>query len=33
MFAYGALLIPLLSCGNYLAQRRAIQRQETSLLA
>jgi hypothetical protein len=32
MFAYGALVIPLLSCGNYLAQKRSIQRQETALI-
>jgi hypothetical protein len=32
MFAYGALVIPLLSFGNYLAQRRSIRRQETAQL-
>jgi hypothetical protein len=33
MFAYGALLIPLMSCGNDLAQNRSIRRQETAMLA
>lgn len=28
MFAYGALLIPLVSYGNYLAQKRSIRKQE-----
>ena len=33
MFAHGALLIPLVSYGNYLAQKRAIRRQEEALIA
>lgn len=32
-FARGALLIPLLSYGNYLAQKRSISRQVTAMLA
>ncbi len=32
MFAYGALVIPLLSFGNYLAQLRSIRRQEAALV-
>ena len=32
MFAKGVLLIPLLSFGNYLAQRRSIRKQETAQL-
>ncbi|MHB1561728.1 MAG: hypothetical protein ACYC61_30130 [Isosphaeraceae bacterium] len=32
MFAYGALLIPLVSFGNYLAQLRSIRRQEAAMV-
>lgn len=32
MLAYGALVIPLLSYGNYLAQKRRIRKQEDQLL-
>lgn len=32
MFAYGALLIPLVSYGNFLAQRRSIRRQKAAML-
>jgi hypothetical protein len=32
LFAYGALLIPLLSYVNYLAQKRRIRRQEGALI-
>jgi hypothetical protein len=32
MFAYGVLVIPFLSIGNYLAQKRSISRQETTLM-
>ncbi len=31
--AYGAILIPVMSFGNYLAQKRSISRQETAMLA
>ena len=32
MFAHGAVFIPLLSCGNYLAQKRSIRKQEEATL-
>jgi hypothetical protein len=32
MFAHGALLIPIVSCANFLAQSRSIRKQEESLL-
>ena len=32
MFAYGAILIPFVSLGNYLAQRRSIARQSAGFL-
>lgn len=32
MFAYGALLIPLVSFGNYLAQLRSIRKQEAAMI-
>jgi hypothetical protein len=32
MFAYGVLLIPLVSFGNYLAQLRSIRRQEAAMI-
>ncbi len=31
LFAYGGLIVPLLSYGNYLAQKRSIGRQDTSI--
>ena len=31
-FAHGAMLIPLVSYGNFLAQRRSIRRQEEAML-
>lgn len=33
MFAYGAFLIPLVSCLNYLAQKRSIRKQESNAKA
>ncbi len=33
MFAYGVLVIPFLSFGNYLAQKRSISRQEMAMIA
>jgi hypothetical protein len=32
MFAYGVLVIPFLSFGNYLAQKRSIRRQEMAMV-
>src|SRR5262245_26727726 len=33
MLAYGALLIPLAACGNYLARKRSIRKQSAAMLA
>ena len=32
MFAYGVLVIPFLSLGNYLSQKKSIRRQETAMI-
>ena len=33
LFAHGVLVIPFLSFGNYLSQKRSIRRQETTMIA